>query len=129
MKSFNRLKLWLKKGKFKKTSPKKTKMPCIDAVRDCLSDFDLDLDGLKGVHKHIIETTIKNKVFRNGTINGLKIVAIDGVELFESSKKHCDKCLTRVQKGGAIHYFHRSVVCLTVGSDSLIYKNLIKKEN
>ena len=115
MKSFNRLKHWLKKGKFKKVLPKKTKMPCIDAVRDCLSDFDLD--GLKGIYKHIIKTAIKNKVFRNGTIDKLKVVAIDGVELFESTKKHCDKCLTRVDKNGLTHYFHRAVVCATVGSD------------
>ena len=75
------------------------------------------MEGLNDIHKHIVKTTIKNKVFRNGTIDGLKIVAIDGMELFESSKKCCENCLTRVQKGGTTHYFHRSVVCLTLGSD------------
>ncbi|NMA57204.1 transposase [Clostridium cochlearium] len=115
IRSFNRLEHWLKKGKFKKVIPKKTKMPRIDAVRRSLSEFDLD--GLKEIHKHIIKTTIKNKVFRNGTIDKLKVVAIDGVELFESTKKCCDKCLTRVHKDGVTHYFHRSVVCTTVGSD------------
>ncbi|NME96628.1 hypothetical protein HF847_11720, partial [Clostridium cochlearium] len=94
---------------------KKTKMPRIDAVRRSLSEFDLD--GLKEMHKHIIKTTVKNKVFRSGTIDGLKVVAIDGVELFESTKKCCDKCLSRVCKDGLTHYFHRSVVCTTVGSD------------
>lgn len=84
IRSFNRLEHWLKKGKFKKVVPEKTKMPRIDAVRRCLSDFDLE--GLKNIHSEIIKTTIKNKVFRNGTIDGLKVVAIDGVELFESTK-------------------------------------------
>lgn len=115
IRSFNRLNHWLKKDKFKKVLPKKTSMPCIDAVRRCLSDFDLD--GLKNIHTDIIKTTIKNKVFRNGTIDGLKVVAIDGVELFESTKKCCNKCLSRVQKDGITHYFHRSVICATVGSD------------
>ncbi|WP_396276635.1 transposase [Haloimpatiens lingqiaonensis] len=115
IRSFNRLEHWLKKGKFKKVIPKKTKMPRIDAVRRSLSDFDLD--GLKEIHKHIIKTIVKNKVFRNGTIDKLKVVAIDGVELFESTKKCCDKCLTRVDKNGTTHYFHRTVVCTTVGSD------------
>jgi hypothetical protein len=33
-----------------------------------------------------------------GAINGLKIASIDGVDLFESTKKCCDKCLTRIDK-------------------------------
>lgn len=115
IRSFNRLEHWLKKSKFKKVVPKNTNMPRIDAVRRCLSDFDLE--GLKDVHSHIIKTTINNKVFRNGTIDGLKVAAIDGVELFESTKKCCEKCLSRKHKDGTIHYFHRSVVCATIGSD------------
>ncbi|MGF7430738.1 transposase [Thermoanaerobacterium thermosaccharolyticum] len=115
MKSFNRLEHWLKKGKFKKLLPRKTKIPRIDTVRQCLNDFDLE--GLKYIHTEIMKTSIKNKVFRNGTIDGLKVAAIDGVELFESTKKCCNKCLTRIDKTGTIHYFHRSVVCTTVGSD------------
>lgn len=115
IRSFNRLEHWLKKGKFKKVLPKNVKMTHIDAVRRCLSDFDLN--GLKNIHDDVIRTTIKNKVFRNGTIDGLKVVAVDGVELFESTKKCCNKCLSRIHKDGTIHYFHRSVVCATVGSD------------
>lgn len=115
IRSFNRLEHWLKKDKFKKVLPKKTKTPHIDTIRRCLSDFDLD--GLKNIHNNIIKTTIKNKVFRKGTIDSLKVVAIDGVELFESTKKCCNKCLSRVQRDGITHYFHRSVVCTTVGSD------------
>ena len=87
----------------------------IDAVRRCLSDFDLN--GLKNIHDSIIRTTIKNKIFRNGTIDGLKVAAVDGVELFESAKKFCDKCLSRKNKDGTTRHFHRSVVCTTVGSD------------
>lgn len=115
IRSFNRLNHWLKKNKFKKVVPKKTKMPRIDTIRRCLSNFDLD--GLKNVHNDIIKITIRNKVFRNGTIDGLKVVAIDGVELFESTKKCCKNCLSRVDKNGIKHYFHRSVVCTTVGKD------------
>ncbi|MGO5067412.1 alpha/beta fold hydrolase [Clostridium sp. LCP25S3_F8] len=74
----------------------------------------------KEMHNSIIKTAIKNKVFKNGTIDNLKVVAIDGVELFESTKKCCDNCLTRLDKNGTTHYFHRSVVCSTVGSDPYI---------
>lgn len=115
IRSFNRLEHWLKKDKFKKVVPKKTRLPQIDAIRRCLSQFDLD--GLKTIHNDIVKTVIKNKVFRYGTIDSLKVAAIDGVELFESTKKCCADCLTRVHKNGITHYFHRSVVCATVGSD------------
>ena len=115
IRSFNRLKHWIEKDKFKKVLPKKNKMPGIDAVRRCLNDFDID--GLKNINKHIVKTTMKNKVFRNGTIDGLKVAAIDGVELFDSIKKSCNNCLTRVDKNGVTHYFHRAVVCAMVGSD------------
>ncbi|OAT83470.1 transposase [Desulfotomaculum copahuensis] len=115
IRSFNRLEHWLKKGKFKKVLPKKTKIPRIDTIRRVLSNFDLD--GLNELNNSIIKTSTKNKVFRKGTIDGLKVVAIDGVELFESTNKCCDNCLTRVQKDGITHYFHRSVICATVGSD------------
>jgi len=105
----------LKRNKFKKLLPKKTKLPYIDAVRSSLSDFDLD--GLNDCHSHIVKTVIENKVFRNGTIDGFKVDAVDGTELFDSTKKCCSKCLTRNDKNGIEHYFHTSVICATVGSD------------
>ena len=115
LKSFNRLEHWLEKRRFKNLFPKKTRLPHIDAVRRSLSSFDIN--SLNDMHDHIIKTIFKNKVFRNGTIDGIKVAAIDGVEIFESTKKSCEKCLTRVDKQGITHYFHRAVVCATVGSD------------
>jgi len=52
IRSFNRLDHWLKKGKFKKLLPKRTKFPRIDAVRWSLSNFDLE--GLKNIQNHIL---------------------------------------------------------------------------
>ncbi|MDI3312604.1 MAG: DDE transposase family protein [Thermoanaerobacterium sp.] len=115
LKSFNRLEHWLKKERFKNLFPKKTRLPHIDTIRRSLSSFDIN--GLNVLHDHVIKTIFKNKVFRNGTIDGIKVAAIDGVEIFESNKKSCEKCLTRVDKQGITHYFHRAVVCATVGSD------------
>lgn len=115
LQSFNRVKHWLRRGKFKKLLPKKTRLPHIDAVRRSLSNFNID--SLDNMHDHIVKTIFKNKVFRNGTIDGIKVAAIDGVEIFESTKKSCEKCLTRVDKQGITHYFHRAVVCATIGLD------------
>jgi predicted transposase YbfD/YdcC len=115
LRSFNRLEHWLEKGRFKKLFPKKTRLPHIDAVRRSLSNFNID--SLDNMHDHIVKTIFKNKVFRNGTIDGIKVAAIDGVEIFESTKKSCEKCLTRVDKQGITNYFHRAVVCATIGLD------------
>jgi hypothetical protein len=115
IKSFNRLKHWIKRDKFKELFSKKTSIPDIDAIRRSLSDFDLG--GLKVMNNHIIKKAIKNRVFKNGTVDNLKVVAVDDVELFDSTKKCCDKCLNRVDKNGVTHYFHRSVVCATVGNN------------
>lgn len=59
-------------------------MPYIDAVRRFISD--LDLDGLKDFHNNIVKAAIENKVLMKGTIECLRVVAIDGTELFESTK-------------------------------------------
>jgi hypothetical protein len=42
------------------------------------------------------------------TLDGLKVVAIDGVELFESTKKCFEKCLSRMHKNGVTHCFLHS---------------------
>ena len=43
------------------------------------------------------------------------VAGIDEVELFSSTKKSCPDCLTRKNRAGEMEYFHRSVVCMTVG--------------
>lgn len=55
-------------------------------------------------------------MLQEGTIGGLVVVGLDGVELFESTTKCCEHCLMRV-KDGVPHYFHCAVGCMTVGSD------------
>ena len=115
IRSFNRLEHWVKKNRFKKLLPKGTRIPHIDAIRRTLSQ--VDLSNVRDMHDHIIKTVVKNKIFRNGTIDGLKVVAVDGVELFDSTNKCCNNCLTRIDNQKVTHYFHRAVVCATVGSD------------
>ena len=57
----------------------------------------------------------KNRVFREGTIGEYVVAGIDEVELFSSTKKSCSDCLSRKNRAGEMEYFHRSVVCMTVG--------------
>ena len=89
------------------------KIPKIDAVRDLLSG--IDPEEVRKIHEETIDTLKKNRVFREGTIGGYVVAGIDGVELFSSTKKSCPDCLTRKNRTGETEYFHRSVVCMTVG--------------
>jgi hypothetical protein len=93
------------------------RLPRIDAIRDSLKC--LDIQGLDIMHNSIIKKARDNKLVRNGTIDGYSVVAFDGVEIFESTKKTCPSCLTRVINE-APHYFHRSVGAAYVGKDPYI---------
>jgi len=119
VRSFNRIRYNLDRNKYSKIFPKGTRMPKIDAIRDQLEKYDIE--GLKEIQKDIVDTTIKNKVYRGGTIDGYVTDAIDGTELYESTVKCCDKCLTREirnKEGEKItHYFHRAVAISTIGKD------------
>jgi hypothetical protein len=114
IRSFNQLDDWLENNDFKKVVSKKMKLPRIDAIRDSLKGFEIET--VEKMHDSIIKESRENKLFRDGTIDGYKVVAFDGVELFESTKKSCPCCLRR-EKNGVMHYFHRSVVAAYVGKD------------
>jgi len=114
--SFNRMKylLEMNKKRFLNLLPKGTRLPKIDAIRETVKS--MELENVKAMYKGIINKTVENKVLREGTINGLRVAAVDGVELFSSKAKCCEDCLRREVKGED-EYFHKAVVCMTVGSD------------
>lgn len=91
----------------------KGRIPKVDAVRDLLAR--INPDEIRMIHEGTIERMKRNRVFRGGTIGGYTVAGIDGVELFSSTKKSCPGCLSRRKKAGETEYFHRSVVCMTVG--------------
>lgn len=64
---------------------KGTKIPGLDAGREIIEM--VDTDELKRKHEEVIEKIRSNKVLQKGTIEGLVVVAIDGVELFSSYNK------------------------------------------
>ena len=90
------------------------RIPKIDAIRDLLSRTDPE--EIREIHEETIDIMKRNRVFRNGTIGGYVVAGIDGVELFSSTKKSCPDCLSRKNRAGETEYFHRSVVCMTVGT-------------
>lgn len=89
------------------------KIPKVDAVRDLLSR--IDPKEIEEIHAQTIDVLKRNRVFREGTIGRYVAAGIDGMELFSSTKKSCPDCLSRKNVTGKTEYFHRSVVCMTVG--------------
>lgn len=89
------------------------RIPKVDAVRDLLSR--IDPEEIRRIHEKMVDTMKRNRVFWEETIGGSVVVGIDGVELFSSTKKACPECLNRKTQSGQTEWFHRSVVCMTVG--------------
>lgn len=89
------------------------RIPKVDAVRDLLSV--INPEEIRAIHEETINIVKRNRVFREGTIGGYVVAGLDGVELFSSTKKSCPDCLSRKNRTGEKEYFHRSVVCMTVG--------------
>lgn len=114
--SFNRMRYLLEdnKRRFQHLIGKKHRIPKIDAIRDIVKQ--MDQASVQGTSDHIVSKAIENKVLRENTINGFRVAAVDGVELFSSKLKNCSSCLSREVKGET-EYFHKAVVCMTVGSD------------
>jgi hypothetical protein len=71
------------------------------------------------MNESVIQKARRNKVLRKGTIDGWVVSAIDGVELFQSTKKSSREALTR-EKDGVTHYFYRFVGCMTIGREPRI---------
>ena len=112
--SFNNLNNMIKDDDFRNILPKGAKAPRIDAIRDTLKV--IVPDGLRDILKHGVRKTRENKVFDNGTIDGLVVTAIDGTQTFNSDKKNCENCLIAFKKRKVEERnFHSSVVLSTVG--------------
>lgn len=88
-----------KRKKFNNFFTKNERIPKIHKFRDGIKD--LNLESLKKINKNIIRKAKENKIYRQGTIENLVVVGIDGTENFGSYKKfwkNCYKCKIKNQK-------------------------------
>jgi len=88
MPSLKRLEYWIRSGTFRRLA-KGHRLPSVDTIRDSLKGTDLE--QLQLMNEQVVKKTRRNKVLREGTIDGWVVSAIDGVELFESVKKAAKK--------------------------------------
>ena len=114
--SFHDLQFWLERSnaRFSHLFRKGTRLPKTDALRDILKR--MHLCDVKNMFESIVDKLVENKVLRQNTINGFRVAAVDGVEVFSSRLKSCPHCLTRTV-GEETEYFHKAVACMTVGND------------
>lgn len=93
----------------------KGRIPKVDTVRDVLTRTGTG--EVEKILASVVKRVRRNRIMQQpGTIGRYVVVAIDGVELFSSAKKSCPECLTRKKDGGKrTEYFHRSVVCASIG--------------
>jgi len=105
----------IKKGRFNKLVPRKQGKPSHDTLRDALCQWNLE--SLDVNHDQFIQKFKQNRGPQKGRIDGLRIGAIDGSELFLSKSRTCSDCLVRKNKNGEKEYFHRAVFLQKVGGD------------
>ena len=114
--SFYEMQFWVEESKtrFGHLFRKGTPLPKIDALRDIVKM--MRIEDVRNLFDAVIDKLIENKVLRENTINGLRVAAVDGVEVFKSRLKYCSDCLTR-RVAEETEYFHKAVACMTVGCD------------
>ena len=60
-------------------------IPRTHGIRDCVRDTDYK--QIEKINREIIQKAKENKIFKKNTIDGLSVMAWDGVELAETTKK------------------------------------------
>lgn len=90
--------------------------PSPDTVGYSASRFDLD--RLRDMLRQIYLKLRRNNALKSLSIGGLKVLAIDGHELFSSYNRCCPLCSERpirTRTGERIQYYHRIVAAQIVG--------------
>ena len=105
-------------GRFKQVVPRKKGKPSHDVLRDALCQWDLD--HLDRCYAQFIAKFKQNRGPQKGSIDGWRVGAMDGVELFHSTSRNCSDCLSRKNKKQETEYFHRAVFLQQVGGGSRV---------
>ena len=106
----------IRKGRYRKVIPRGKRLPSHDTVRRALCQWDLD--ALQASHDPFVTKFKQLKGPTLGAIDGWRVAAIDGVELFSTVGRCCPDCQIRRHKdSGVTDYFHRAVLMQKVGGD------------
>jgi hypothetical protein len=111
--SFNHMERHLRSGYFSKLTGKKELQGSADTFGYALER--LEVNDFMQINDFIINQARRNKVMNGGTVDGFKVVAIDGTEVLRSKSKHwsCLKCRSSVYNKGETDettYYHENIV-------------------
>lgn len=73
------------RNKYSNIFSKGETVPKMHGFRDGIKN--LKVENIKEINRHIIKKTRSNKIYRQGTVDGLVVVGLDGVETFGTYKK------------------------------------------
>ena len=102
--------------------------PKMHGLRDCI--IDTDYKQIEQINKSVIQTVKKNKLFDKNKVDGLRIIAWDGVELTET-KKDIKNLPEREHKDGETKKYLKYLCVMNVGEQANIMigaKQLLEKE-
>ena len=112
---------------FKGIFSKKEFIPKTHGLRDCIKDTDYK--QIQTINNEIIKKAKENKIFRKNKVDGLVVVAWDGVELTETTKNI--KGLPEREHADGIRKYIKYTVAMNVGEKANILidsEQLMEKE-
>lgn len=87
-------------------------IPKMHGLRDCI--IDTDYKQIENINKSVIQKAKENKVFNKNRIDGLRVMAWDGVELTETNKD-IDGLPEREHKDEGIRKYIKYLCAMNVG--------------
>src|SRR5271165_692443 len=91
-------------------------IPSDTQMRSILDEVDPPL--LHPLFKDLLRVVQRGKVLEDyAYLDGCYLIALDGVEYFNSSKIHCDHCMTRHHQNGDVSYYHQMLGAVIVHPD------------
>jgi Transposase DDE domain len=75
-------------------------------------------DFRRPLFKDLFRVVQRGKVLEDyAYLDGCYLIALDGVEYFNSSKIHCDHCMTRHHRNGDMSYYHQMLGAVLIHPD------------
>ncbi len=90
-------------------------------LRDCI--IDTDYTQYEEINKNVLNKIKENKFFRKNLLDGLSVVAVDGVEEFETNKD-IKELPERNHRDGRISKYYKALGIMSIGEKSQILLKL-----
>ena len=129
-KSINELMLTVhyKETEFKGLFGSKEYIPKMHGLRDCI--INTDYKQIEEINYSVIEKAKENKIFKKNLIDGLMVVAHDGVDIAETIK-NIDKLPEKERKNGDIKRYVKYLCSMNIGPEVnlvLMTKQMTERE-